>query len=166
MNLCRFCFSIGVLVLPFTTILAMPSSTTQPILPPGYLLCPPLSALHKNAKTLVWSTAHSDWRSFSTSFADHLSEFLGAQWQGVNVGSVACLYRSPDKITFPVVLQFNRLVYEPKGGQWGKNLGGYVNCFSHHRHDCIFKPQPNEKVGDIYQTINKLKGSSQQELGF
>ncbi len=69
-------------------------------------------------------------------------------------------------MTFPIVLQFNRLVYAPGGSKWGKNLGGYRNCVSPHRRDCLFKPKLEEKTGDIYQTASKLKVSGQQELGF
>ncbi|ATN75315.1 T4SS-associated protein EirA [Coxiella burnetii] len=153
-----------VLPLLATESAAAPATLVSP-LPKGYLTCPEISKLQKDPNKMTWS-AKNGWKSYSSSFASHLNKFLGAQWQGVNVGNITCLYQSDEKMTFPVSLEYNLLVYMPAGGKWSKNLGGYMNCVSHDQKQCIFKPQIQAKTGNLYQEVGRLKGTSQQEIGF
>ena len=69
-------------------------------------------------------------------------------------------------MTFPIILEYNLLGYQPTGGKWSKNLGGYANCRSDDQKECAFKPEANPKAGDLYQQASQLKGTSQQEMGF
>lgn len=147
-------------------------STTAPhtaknsdALPPGYMTCPKISEIHKNPKKRTWGNKHG-WKSYDASFSEHIDSFLGAQWQGVRVGNVVCLYKPKEGLTFPIVLHYSRLTYEPAGKGWGKNLGGYVNCKSHHQKDCLFKPEPKPKSANIYDEAGSLKGQAPQQLGF
>lgn len=129
-------------------------------LPAGYIKCPKISQLKKNPSKMAW-TAPGGWKSSNASFANKLTKFLGAQWQGVNVGNIICLYQSNNAMTFPVLVRFNHLVYAPKGGKWGKNLGDYANCKSNHPSDCLFKPKPTKtKTANIYQELSKIKSSN------
>jgi len=139
----------------------------QDKLPKGYLACPTIKDLHKSSDPakMNWF-ANDGWMSHSPSFANHIKEFLGAQWQGRTVGNVSCLYRASEQMTFPIVLQYNVLSFEPSGGKWSKNLGGYLNCMSHKQKDCVFKPRPKPKAVDVYREAEKLQGHTKQEMGF
>jgi len=135
-------------------------------LPVGYMECPKISDLHKDPKKKIWGNQYG-WKSYETSFASGISTFLGAQWQGVKIGNISCLYKSQEGLTFPIILHYSRLTYEPNGKNWGKNLGGYMNCKSHQQKNCIFKPEIKpENSNDIYEEAGALKGEAPQQPGF
>lgn len=140
-------------------------TSSPPTLPPGYTMCPSISELHQDPVKMIWF-AHNGWKSFSPSFSKTIGSFLGAQWQGVNVGTISCVYRGTEQMSFPIILTYNNLVFAPTGGQWTKNLGGYTNCKSTERKDCIFKPKTQPRSGNIYQQASELKGTNQREMGY
>ena len=139
--------------------------TQQPL--PNIMQCPAVSALHKDPQKMTWS-AQGDWRGFEQSFAGHIQKFLGVQWQGVNVGNVVCLYAAQEKIAFPIMLHFNRLVFLPthRLGKWGKKSKGYTNCKSNRPKDCRFMVRTPKKTMNIYQEASELKGMSSQTQSF
>ncbi|WP_100623460.1 T4SS-associated protein EirA [Candidatus Coxiella mudrowiae] len=77
----------------------------------GYLSCPKISDLQKDSRKMVWFTKNG-WLSYAASFATHIDKFLGAQWQGVNLGNITFLYASNEKMTFPIALEYKLLVYQ------------------------------------------------------
>ncbi|WP_304985711.1 T4SS-associated protein EirA [Coxiella-like endosymbiont] len=125
-------------------------------LPSGYLSCPKISDLQKDSPKMVWF-AKNGWLSYAASFATHIDKFLWTQWQEVNLRNITCLYAyaSNEKMTFPITLEYNLLVYQPTGRKWSKNLGGYANCKASNQYQCIFKPQAQLKVGDVYQQASQ-----------
>lgn len=133
-----------------------------------YVNCPEVSALQRNPDTMIW-TAKGGWKSFDQSFSDTLDHFLGAQWQGQNVGAVTCLYQPTDHSTFPIVVYYYRLAYEPtiKQGHWNKKKGGYVNCQSHDVKDCSFIPMPKSKQQDTNKALESIPVQTpSKEQGF
>lgn len=132
------------------------------------MYCPPADKLRKDPVRLTWAYPTVDspmWRSFSLSFFPTLTQFLGAQWQGVRVGVVTCLYKG-EKEDFPVELRFNKLVFEPSSGQWSENLNGYRNCKSNNLANCPFAPVLPKKSNNIYEEAGRLKSGPSQELGY
>lgn len=125
--------------------------------------CPTVQQLHHNPHTLKW-TGPSGWKSYSQSFATKIDHFSGAQWTGVEVGQITCIYKPATLNTFAVSLVFNKLTYEPKGENWGDNKGGYRNCLADDPADCSFKVKPAEKAGDPYQTLENYKTHHTAEL--
>lgn len=121
-------------------------------LPPGYRSCPKINQIKKTPQKMIWR-APGGWKSSEVSFASRITKFIGAQWQGVNVGNVSCLYQTDNSMTFPVILRSDHLIYMPKGGKWSKNLGGYLNCKSNNPSHCLFKPKSEKKIKDIYKEI-------------
>ncbi len=107
--------SFIVLLLLATESITDPATLVSPV-PKGYLTCPEINKLQKDPNKMIWSAKHG-WKSYLPSFASYLNKFLGAQWQGVNVGNITCLYQSDEKMTFPVSLEYNLLVYMPVGGK-------------------------------------------------
>src|SRR3989338_8834407 len=122
------------------------NSNTSPVVP-IVRICPPASALHKNPKTLMWS-AKGGWKSYQKSLAEHIDGFVGAQWQGVAVGQVSCIYKPANSYAFQISLFFNTITLEPSGNLWTKNLGGYRNCVSANLADCPFILKPATQTQD------------------
>lgn len=148
--------------------LALPNGPTTPNQQssPPLLTCPEISQLKLNPISRRWGDKHKAWRSYTDSFTPSLKQFLGAQWQGVKVGSVFCLYRG-EKMTFDVSLQYHGLVAEPTTGNWSKNLGGYRNCISKDLNQCGFLPAPKKNTdNDIYQDLDSLKSMQKQQNAF
>lgn len=92
--------------------------------------CPLVSDIHKNNTSGDWyaQTTAGTWKSYQISFANSLTEFLGAQWVGVNVGKVACSYQAVQNFTapsgpvsqatLPVQLIFHKMALQPSAAQW------------------------------------------------
>ena len=138
-----------ILILCLGFCLSSFAKATEDKLDPGFITCPKASELHKDPKTQFWG-ANGGWKSFEISFTSHIGKFLGAQWQGMNVGNVTCVYRGNESMSFPITLRFNHLAYAPKPtkGKWGENRGGYVNCKATEQKECSFKPQPKKKTAN------------------
>lgn len=145
-----------------TASFAAGSLTDQ--IPKGYMLCPSVEKLVKDPKHKTWQT--KDWRSYSESFSIHLDSFLGAQWEGVNVGSINCIYGSNEKMSLPVILTYKNLAYSPHGGKWTQNGKGRIICKSPNQTDCAFLPKIPKKTSNIYDEIRNLKKDSSTESGF
>ena len=129
--------------------------------------CPPVSALTKDPEARTWSAGPS-WKSYELSFVDKITLFSGAQWRGTNVGQIFCVYRGESETSFPVLLAYKTLAFEPNGGKWGANLGGYYNCETPTQEDCPFSIRVQSEKVDIYQQAEQLKLSapSQSRPGF
>ena len=126
--------------------------------------CPQPSELVKDSKTMQWSAkGHLDgtkFQSFDKSFTNTVDHFIGAQWVGVKVGQIICLYQPSNSNEFPVQLVFNTLTYAPTGKHWSKDLGGHENCVSVNPEDCQYQLKPAEKKTDPYKAALGLKDSA------
>ena len=80
---------------------------------PDAYMCPQPSELKKDPKTNTWTT-DSGWLSDSSSFSSSIVKFLGAQWKGVQLGQILCLYLGPNPNDFPVGLHKNLIVRTPE----------------------------------------------------
>lgn len=119
--------------------------------------CPQPAELVKNG--LYWGTALGGWKGYSESFDASITSFLGAQWVGVNVGKMICIYKGNLAISFPVTIQNDILAQAPAEGLWGKDLGGYRNCHSTNIADCPFVVKSQSvNMNQIYQSIDFYKG--------
>ena len=130
---------------------------------PIIITCPSAKAFKKNQQTLHWS-ATGGWQGYQKSFATKLGAFLGAQWQGVAIGQITCLYQPANKFTFPISIYYNKIVFEPKGQYWGKNKGGYRDCASKNPANCAFVVRPKKKGGDPYQDLTQFKANHHTKL--
>jgi hypothetical protein len=155
---------------------AMPAVTDQPLLPDTGLdkhemskyqmpdtslqrdYCPPATNLTKDPVTQLWS-ADSGWKATAPSFVNSVTSFIGAQWVGVSVGVVICLYGKAGRSDFPVAIQRGTLVPEPLiGGVWSADLGGYMACKSNDVHDCPFFIQISQPPKNVYDQLDFYKG--------
>ena len=121
------------------------------------LYCPKQSELYK--KEMFWHGPNT-WRDYSASFVKNINNFAGAQWVGVNVGKVICLYKGVEENNFPVALERDNLMKKPEGENWKSDASGYKICKSDNILDCPFVPQEvksNENVYDFLSNIKKPK---------
>ena len=129
--------------------------------------CPVARALLKSDPPKNIWYAPGGWRSYDPSFAHSIKNFIGVQWQGTAVGHITCLYMTTDQLTFPIQLNYNQLVYEPRNYAWRKNRGGFRNCVSHDVQQCPFAVYTKESTGDVYQQAQQLRQQrSDSELAF
>lgn len=138
-------------------LIANPGDDTDPNgnkLPPGYITCPKISDLSKDDQ-MIWH-GKGGWHSYASSFANRADKFLGAQWVGVKLGTLFCLYKG-DLQTFTIDLQYPGMAQSPEYKKWSKDLGGYKNCVSSNLEDCAFKPEKKESKGTLYQQLDSIK---------
>ncbi len=120
--------------------------------------CPTVNKLTKQG--MRWD-GPGGWKSYSDSFVKQTKYFIGAQWIGINVGKIICLYRGDDSLTFPVALERNDvLIKAPKIDKthyWTQDRGGYMECRSADIKKCPFKILAPPPKKDIYEDLDFYK---------
>jgi hypothetical protein len=118
---------------------------------------------HLVKKDLFWQTPNG-WVSYGESFDKHVTKFIGAEWKGINVGKIICIYKGDKLIGFPIALEqkHTTLVPMPTGVQWGKDLGGRKECFAVNNNikDCPFIFEKPVEAGDVYEELDFHRGKS------
>ena len=127
-------------------VCALAQSTTTHIITPAFTAlstaqyCPALNQLTLDRSTRIWS-ASGGWKSYDASFTTQIGQFLGAQWIGIKIGQIACIYAGKNQYTFPILLVHNKLVKTPEGGVWKKNENDdHYHCVTHKISQCPFYP--------------------------
>jgi hypothetical protein len=121
--------------------------------------CPAIKNIYKSASN-HWGTKDGTFRNFQTSLANKLDKFIGAQWQGANLGYVTCVYTPDNPNLFYVTLLYNELTLQPSTTNTSWTLdkkGGWFNCNAEKASDCPFTIRPEQKKGNIYQEAEHLK---------
>lgn len=133
--------SIAANIAPPASPPAVPPSTTQPSL---IDYCPAVDQLIKSKKGMIWSAPHG-WQSYDESFIQQVDRFTGAQWVGIRVGKVTCLYKGKEAFTFPIALERDKLIMPPEGATWVKEIDSHgkpkddqLICQSDQVTDCPF----------------------------
>lgn len=123
------------------------------------VLCPDPRDLTKVG--MFWG-APNGWRSFSQSFIKEIYAFVEAQWHGVNVGKMMCVYVGKSSRNFPVVLQNDILVEMPTTKSWGTLDNGIVKCKDNDIENCPFYHTKREVDMDkVYNELDFKKGKSE-----
>lgn len=118
--------------------------------------CPVVGSLTKNSEG-GWA-APGGWKTNTASMVNVLSSFIGAQWIGIGVGQVICVYAKEGRGAFPVALKLGILVPAPEIGIWGVDKGGYRDCASTNVQDCPFFYQVPVKPDSVYEELDFYKG--------
>ncbi|EKE01766.1 MAG: hypothetical protein ACD_21C00058G0012 [uncultured bacterium] len=123
----------------------------QPIQPAQF--CPQVGELTKQND--VWGTPDNKWRSFTHSSAKKILNFLGAQWVGVKVGKIICLYQTDEAVSFPLAVEqlVNQSILEPVGYGWSALTNGRKFCKSASVADCTYFIEPQKGISNIYEEI-------------
>ena len=151
---CRNLFLTGLPGLILFAISVIASANNPPEVNVGY--CPAPQELMLN--NLFWGTPNG-WASFTESFDKKIVQFEKAQWQGVNVGKILCIYKGDSSLEFPIVLeqQNHQVIAEPNFANWTGNQGGYKDCTSTAVKDCPFEISQKAQVTDPYQELDFFK---------
>ena len=140
----------------------------------GASVCPKISDLKYNSNNSTWTT-DDDWKSTANSFTTEITTFIGAQWKGVQMGHLLCIYQGPRKNEFPVSMHKNIIVQSPnslldnlnpKGAQYktpwsiseNKTLIT-MDCYSSNNSPCdcpwIQFQEKEQSVSDVIESIQK-----------
>ena len=134
--------------------------------------CPLVKELTK--KNLHWVVGNT-WNSYSSSFVKEVGSFIGAQWVGVKVGKIICLYRGKNSFDFPIALEQvkSKIILEPKTAHWSGLANNRKFCKSTNVYDCPYLVQETENATDtakIYEAIkykhSAPSSSSNNDLNF
>jgi hypothetical protein len=113
--------------------------------------------LKKTADGIKWATKDDKWQTYTPTLSTKIMGFIGAQWQGIKVGSVICLYNTNEAVPFPAALEqkLSQLVLEPKNiGGWSAHVdGGRGLCISTNIAVCPYYVQETKDIKDFYQEI-------------
>lgn len=104
--------------------------------------CPYPNELKKKGQ--YWY-ADGAWKSYSESFVDHIERFIGAQWQGVQVGRMVCVYAGSNAQAFPVTIQRANLVFTPRIEGWTRKEYNAYACHGQHVKKCPYLLAGEEK---------------------
>ena len=134
------------------------TAPSAPQLPCNY--CPAASNLQK--QQLIWQTRDQRWRSYTPSTASKVVSFIGAQWVGVKIGKVICLYQTDEEVAFPLALEptQNQPVPEPNGNGWSALIENRKLCKSANTADCPYQIQSNTVPTDLYGEIKYVRKSA------
>lgn len=119
--------------------------------------CPSVRELYK--KNMRWRT-DTGWKGYQDSFANKISHFMGAQWKGVGIGRVICIYKSDDENDFPVQIATTELVSRPVYAYWDNHPNSdLLNCISKNSDpcDCQFSFYKVEKETNIDEIISGIE---------
>jgi len=121
-------------------------------------ICPPVESLVRDEATQQWS-GPGGWKTTSPSFLRTVDRFVGAQWVGVSIGEVICIYIKTTRSSFPVMLKRGKLVPAPvSGGLWSDDKGGYMECKANDVQYCAFWIQVPKKEKNVYEQLDFYKG--------
>jgi hypothetical protein len=134
-------------------------NTMQPNTPAQ--ACPQAGALSKQGDR--WVTPDGKWKNFTPSTANKVLGFLGAQWAGVKVGTIICLYQTDEAVSFPLAVEqtSSQSILEPDKLGWGALVNNRRFCKSASVADCVYFAEPSKDVVNVYQEIKYNPSAAQ-----
>ncbi|OGT25404.1 MAG: hypothetical protein A3B71_04970 [Gammaproteobacteria bacterium RIFCSPHIGHO2_02_FULL_42_43] len=170
--------NILIIFVAVTTVMWRGAALAQPASQPQSVssYCPLITDITQDPVKKNWQApaAYGRWKSYHLSFANQLTQFLGAQWVGENIGQVTCIYQSVQNFTeegkqktqqsLSVKLVFDTLTYQPTGGKWRHSKRGVYNCRARTEADlpfdqssCPFNIRMKKVITNIYKEAEELK---------
>ena len=96
--------------------------------------CPDVKELYSDK--MQWKT-DSGWKGYQKSFSKEISHFMGAQWKGVGIGQIYCIYQPDDPSEFPIQLTSKTLYSRPDTAYWeNAPRKDSINCISKQNDPC------------------------------
>jgi hypothetical protein len=104
---------------------------------------------------IKWITKDRKWENHTPSSATKILNYLGAQWIGIKVGKIICLYQTDEAVSFPMALENTRSlsVVEPRGAAWSALIDNRKFCKSANVADCRFFLEQPKDISNIYKEI-------------
>ena len=125
--------------------------------------CPTVAQLIRDPDSQTWSAENGRFISFNTSLATHIKRYLGAQWSGVTLGELICLYQPENQNgAFRVSLGYIHMAYLPQGEYWHWTADPKTeikNCVASDPHFCPFTEPEVRSLSseELYRTLEQLK---------
>ena len=150
--------SLSLILAMLLIVISLPSIADPPLSQPGPMItCPPLDKIFQDSQH-YWGTADNHFRNFDISVSNKLDTFLGAQWQGTNIGRMTCVYKPHPPEVFLITLLYYDLAYLPTGKNWKSvGKGGVYNCTATDVTACPFAIRPKAVKTDLYKDALQLK---------
>ena len=121
------------------------------------ITCPPVSDLVLTSNR-YWASKDATFRNFDISVSNQIDGFLGAQWEGTNIGRIACVYKPHPPEVFLITLLYNDLAFLPTGKNWkATNNGRWYNCKSNNIIACPFSIRAKPPKENLYNEALQLK---------
>ncbi|MEI8054751.1 MAG: T4SS-associated protein EirA [bacterium] len=142
-------FLLSIVLIFFTAaIAATPNNVAT-----AKLFCPQAEDLIKEKE--FWVTRDGKWKNYTPSTATKVTSFLGAQWSGIKIGKIICLYQTNEAVGFPLAVEqmSSQAILEPSGSGWSALTGNRRFCKSASIADCYFLPEPQRDTSNIYKEI-------------
>ena len=136
-------------------------TNTGPIGPAQF--CPQPEDLIKQND--FWVSKDNRWKSYTPSSSTRVINFTGAQWAGVKIGKIICLYQANEAVAFPLALEqeSSQPIIEPSGGGWSSLTGNRKFCKSASVADCSYFPEPQRDNSNIYKDIEYNPSAAKEE---
>ena len=117
--------------------------------------CPQTEDLIKQETFWTTKDQRNRWKSYTPSTASKVQGFLGAQWAGIKIGKIICLYQTNEAVTFPLAVEqvSSQPILEPGGSGWSALTKNHRFCKSTSVADCSFFPNPQRDDSNIYKDI-------------
>jgi len=148
-------FLLSVILGFFTAAVAANLDNTAAAVNTGVakLFCPQVEALNKQKE--FWVTQDNKWKNYTPSTATKVTSFLGAQWSGIKIGKIICLYQTNEAVGFPLAVEqmSSQAILEPSGGGWSALTGNRRFCKSASIADCYFFAETQRDNTNIYKDI-------------
>jgi hypothetical protein len=141
-------FLLNVVLVFSTAAMAVAANTNA-----AKLFCPQAEVLIKEKE--FWITQDNKWKNYTPSTATRVTSFLGAQWSGIKIGKIICLYQTNEAVGFPLAVEqmSSQAILEPSGDGWSALTGNRRFCKSASIADCSFLPEPQRDTSNIYKDI-------------
>ena len=122
------------------------------------LSCPQPAALTKNLQTNRWSALNGNWKGTTTSLASQIKGFVGAEWQGINLGQIFCIYKGVPAQTFAIAITYHTLAVTPQKGRWtGNKHHNLYKCISNQIKECLFQVRMKPKALSLDQQLAQIR---------
>lgn len=120
--------------------------------------CPNSEDLFRSG--VYWATKDGRWKNYTPSSADKIINFIGAQWSGIHVGKIICLYQTNEAVSFPLAVEqvMSQGAIEPSGLGWSALANNFKLCKSASTADCGFYYESPKDISNIYSEIKYNPG--------
>ena len=121
-------------------------------------VCPKSEDLFRRGE--YWIAKDGKWRNYTPSSASKIINFTGAQWAGISVGKIICLYQTNEAVSFPLAVEqiTSQGVSEPSGRGWSSSSSNHRFCKSVNIADCGFYYEAPKEVNNPYDEIRYNSG--------
>lgn len=122
------------------------------------IYCPKAYTLEKHDLTWSADAGKVHWQATDDSLSEEAASFVGAQWDGIEVGAISCVYQDAEAESFPVVLKNDRVFTKPNHANWKAEADGTYTCHNEDPEECPLYPQIETQAElNIHELMRGIK---------